>query len=147
MQSPRHVHELRVALTVDDFEGAMRLYRDGLGLSIVTEWASPDGRGIVLAAGRATLELIDQPQAAMIDRVEVGERVAGPVRLAFEVEDVDEASTVLSRHGGRVLHDAVQTPWGDRNTRLQAPDGLQLTLFQVPSETTGGDAGDSESGG
>jgi hypothetical protein len=23
----------------------------------------------------------------------------------------------------------VITPWGDRNARLQAPDGMQLTLF------------------
>jgi lactoylglutathione lyase len=23
----------------------------------------------------------------------------------------------------------VTTPWGDRNVRVQAPDGMQLTLF------------------
>ncbi len=23
----------------------------------------------------------------------------------------------------------VMTPWGDRNARVQAPDGMQLTLF------------------
>jgi uncharacterized glyoxalase superfamily protein PhnB len=23
----------------------------------------------------------------------------------------------------------VTTPWGDRNARVQAPDGMQLTLF------------------
>lgn len=24
---------------------------------------------------------------------------------------------------------SVTTPWGDRNARVQAPDGMQLTLF------------------
>jgi hypothetical protein len=28
----------------------------------------------------------------------------------------------------------VITPWGDRNVRLSAPDGLQITLFQVPDQ-------------
>jgi hypothetical protein len=25
----------------------------------------------------------------------------------------------------------VETPWKDRNVRVQAPDGMQLTLFTV----------------
>ena len=32
------VHELRVALTVDDYGEALRFYRDALGLPVVEEW-------------------------------------------------------------------------------------------------------------
>jgi NAD(P)-dependent dehydrogenase (short-subunit alcohol dehydrogenase family) len=128
------VRELRVALTVDDFEQAVRLYRDGLGLPIKFDWQSPQGRGVVLGAGRATLELVDRSQAELIDRIEVGKRVAGPVRLAFEVTEVESAGAAMVDSGAHPLNDAVLTPWGDRNLRLRAPDGMQITLFQLPSE-------------
>lgn len=124
------VQELRVALTVPDFEQAVRLYQHGFGLPVVMQWDNPDGRGVVLDAGRATLELIDQAQAATIDRIEVGERVSGPVRLALEVANVEEMGRALHEAGANALHEPVHTPWGDFNLRMQAPDGMQLTLFQ-----------------
>ena len=55
-QSP--VSELRVALTVSDYDAALAFYRDALGLPVILDWDEPTGRGSVLAAGRATLELI-----------------------------------------------------------------------------------------
>ena len=39
----------------------------------------------ILDAGRATLEIVNEAQAAAIDQIEVGSRVAGPVRIAFDV--------------------------------------------------------------
>jgi hypothetical protein len=33
--------------------------------------------------------------------------------------------------GATLLHEPVITPWRHYNARLQAPDGLQITLFQV----------------
>ena len=41
MPSPSDVGELRVALTVDDFDAATALYHDGLGLPVVQEWEAP----------------------------------------------------------------------------------------------------------
>ncbi|QIN82221.1 SDR family NAD(P)-dependent oxidoreductase [Rubrobacter tropicus] len=128
------VHETRVALTVADFDGAAALYRDALNLPVVMGWDETQGRGIVLDAGRATIELVDHPQAEHIDEVEVGERVSGPVRLAFEVSNVGASADSLKEKGAKVLNSPVQTPWGDLNQRLRAPDGLQLTLFQSPGE-------------
>ena len=49
--SPSNVRELRVAFTVDDFNRAVVLYRDGLRLPVVQEWELPQGRGLVLAVG------------------------------------------------------------------------------------------------
>ena len=124
------VRELRVALTVDDFERAATLYRDGLGLPVVQEWESPQGRGLVLALERATLELVDEAQADHIDRVEVGRRIHSPVRLAFEVPDVEATASHLQQRGANALGGPVPTPWGHLNQRLQTVDGVQLTLFQ-----------------
>jgi lactoylglutathione lyase len=126
------VTELRVALTVDDFERALALYRDSLGLAQIADWSSERGRVVVLDAGRATLELLDEAQAGFVDEVEAGRRVAGVVRLAFAVDDGDAAAERLVAAGADAVAAPVTTPWGDRTTRLRAPDGMQLTLFAGP---------------
>ena len=58
-------------------------------------------------------------------------RLAGPVRVAFEVEDSERVAARLVAAGGEQLAGAVTTPWNDRNVRVRAPDGMQLTLFTV----------------
>jgi lactoylglutathione lyase len=131
MDTANTVRELRVALTVVDFDKAVQFYRDGLGLDVVKSWATADGRGIILAAGRATLEIIDEAQARLIDQVEVGERVSGTVRLAMEFGDVNAAVRAGCEAGACLLHEPVETPWHNRNARLVAPDGMQLTFFQI----------------
>jgi catechol 2,3-dioxygenase-like lactoylglutathione lyase family enzyme len=123
-----------VALTAEDFEQAVRLYRDGFGLPVEHAWETPNGRGVILGAGQATLELVDRPQAEYIDRVEAGRRVAGPVRLAFEVPELKAFAAALADSGAEIVNDDVLTPWGDHNQRLRAPDGMQITLFQLPAE-------------
>jgi lactoylglutathione lyase len=127
--------ELRLVLTVDDFEQALAFYRDALGLPEREAWQAEgdEARIAILDAGRATLELVNDAQAAAIDRIEVGERVAGRVRVAFEVADSEAAAARLVAAGARQLADPVTTPWNDRNVRLEAPDGTQLTLF-TPTE-------------
>lgn len=82
------VTELRVALTVADFDGALRFYRDALGLEQLADWSSETGRVILLEAGRATLELLDESQAESVDAIEAGGRVSGAVRLALECPTV-----------------------------------------------------------
>jgi len=123
------VNELRIALTVENFEEALAFYRDTLGLEALQMWQAPGSNGALLAAGRATLELFDEGQARMVDELEVGRRVAGTVRIALEVEDSATMADALERAGAQRLGGPVVTPWGDRNVRLQAPDGMQLTLF------------------
>ena len=123
------VTELRVALTVADFDEAVAFYRDALGLAQLADWSSADGRVVLLEAGRATLELFDEAQAAYVDRIEAGQRISGTVRLALEVTDSDETARRLAAAGGEAVAPPVTTPWGDRNARVRAPDGMQLTLF------------------
>jgi catechol 2,3-dioxygenase-like lactoylglutathione lyase family enzyme len=125
------VTELRVALTVDDFDQALRFYRDALGLERTADWSSENGRVVLLEAGRATLELFDEAQAGYVDRIEAGRRVSGSVRLAVEVADSEETAGRLVAAGAAEVAPPVTTPWGDRNARVQAPDEMQLTLFAV----------------
>ncbi len=129
------VRELRVALTVDDFDGATALYGDALRMPLVEEWAGPEGRGAIFAAGPATVEILDRAQARFVDEIEAGERISGPIRLALEVPDVKSSVAALLEKGANALNAPVKTPWGDFNQRLQAPDGLQLTLFQTPDRS------------
>ena len=123
------VKELRLVLTVPDFDAALQLYRDALGLELEAVWASEGGRVVLLSAGRGTLELVDEAHAAEIDRIEVGRRVAGPVRVAFQVDDSEAVAARLEGAGARTIGGPVTTPWNDRNVRLETPAGTQLTLF------------------
>lgn len=125
------VQEFRITLTVDDFDAAVRLYRDALGLPEVADWSTDEGRVLLLDAGRATLELFDEAQAAMVDDLEVGRRVSGKVRFALQVPDADATAATLAAAGATSVAEAVDTPWGDRNSRVAAPDGMQLTLFTL----------------
>ena len=123
------VRQMRLVVTADDYDEALRFYRDVLGLPELGSFAAEGGRVTILDAGRATLELTDPPHAAYIDRVEVGERVAGHIRVAFEVDDSTEMTRRLEAAGARVIAEPVRTPWNSLNSRLEAPAGLQLTLF------------------
>lgn len=124
------VRELRLAVTAPDYEAALRFYRDVLGLRERAAFSSPDGGHVtILEAGRASLELADPVYAAYIDEVEVGRRVAGQLRLAFDVADSTAMTATLAAAGATVVADPVRTPWGSLNARLDGPAGLHLTLF------------------
>ena len=126
------VFELRVALTTSDYERSMKFYCDGLGLEPSALWSNGGGRALILDMGKATLELFDEIQAATIDQIEAEQRISGQVRFALQVPDVKSAMERLLAHGATLVHPPILTPWGDYNVRLQDPDGMQITLFQVP---------------
>jgi len=124
------VRELRLVVTTSDYDAALRFYRDVLGLPERAVYASPNGRVTILEAGRATLEIADPGHAEFVDEVEVGRRVAGQIRVAFEVDDSTEATARLAEAGAEVIAEPTRTPWNSLNARLQGPGDLQLTLFQ-----------------
>ena len=125
------VHELRVCVTAPDYDEALRFYRDVLGLKELAAFSSEDGHVTILEAGRATLELLDPTHAEFVDDVEVGRRVAGHIRLALEVDDSTDVTRRLEAAGAEVIAEPTRTPWDSLNSRLAAPGGLQLTLFEV----------------
>ena len=123
------VRQMRVVVTVDDYDKALAFYRDVLGMIELGAFASHGGRVSILDAGRATLELTDRPHAEYIDEVEVGRRVAGKYRIALEVDDSRVVTDALERAGATVMAPPTRTPWNSLNARLEAPGGIQLTLF------------------
>jgi predicted enzyme related to lactoylglutathione lyase len=129
--NPAAVRQLRVVVRAEDFDHAVTFYRDALGLREVAAFGSDHGaRVVILDAGRATLELANAAQVDLIDDVEVGRRVSPHIRIAFEVDDAEAATHRLSSAGAVIIAEPTTTPWQSRNSRLQAPAGLQLTLFQ-----------------
>jgi catechol 2,3-dioxygenase-like lactoylglutathione lyase family enzyme len=130
--SPR---TLQVVLTVEGYEQALAFYRDGLGLEVLESWEVDRGRGVILDAGRATLELLSVEETERVDRIEAGGPSSGPVRFALEVGDSVQAAEALVAAGGECVGGPVVTPWNHRNVRVRAPDGMQLTLFTVLDES------------
>ncbi len=130
--NPSHpILELRVALTTSDYERSVKFYCDGLGLEPAQLWNNGQGRALILNMGNATLEIFDETQAETIDQLEAGRRISGQIRFALQVPDLKAAMERLLAHGASMVHPPVITPWGDHNVRLQDPDGMQITLFQV----------------
>ncbi|MCU0493226.1 MAG: hypothetical protein MUD01_16695 [Chloroflexaceae bacterium] len=123
--------ELRVALTTTAYEQLVELYCVGLGISPAELWTNDQDRAVILSMGEATLELFDEAHAALVDQLEVGKRVSGPIRFALRVPDVDAAVANVIAHGATLVHASIVTPWGHKNARVQDPDGLQITLFEV----------------
>jgi lactoylglutathione lyase len=124
------VLEMRLVVTAEDFDEAVAFYRDALGLPQLAAFDDGAGHVVILDAGRATLELSDVPHAEHIDAVEVGRRVAGHVRVAFQVRDAVEATDRVTGAGATLIAPPTPTPWRSLNARLEAPGGLQLTLFE-----------------
>jgi catechol 2,3-dioxygenase-like lactoylglutathione lyase family enzyme len=125
------VRQLRVVVAADDYDRAIAFYRDALGLAELAAFEGDgDARVAILDAGRATLEIANRAQVAMIDDIEVGRAVSPHIRIAFEVTDAVGVTRALAAHGAVVIAEPTETPWRSLNARLDAPAGLQLTLFE-----------------
>jgi len=127
----RRVLQMRLVVEADDYEEAVAFYRDVLGA--VEEEAIEGGGGAkvtILDVGRATLEISNPAQVAMIDEVEVGRRVAPRLRVAFEVADTGAVTGDLVEAGAELIAAPTVTPWRSLNSRLAAPADLQITIFE-----------------
>ncbi|ABM07498.1 MULTISPECIES: VOC family protein [Micrococcaceae] len=125
------VRQLRLVVEAEDYEAALMFFRDTLGLS---EQAAFEGEGdarvTILEAGRATLEISNPAQVRLIDQVEADGQPSAKIRIAFEVDDSAAATRDLVEAGGTLIAEPRETPWKSLNSRLEAPGGLQITLFQ-----------------
>lgn len=133
----RRVLQMRLVVEADDYEEALRFYRDVLGATEELAVAGDDGAQVtILDVGRATLELVNPAQVRFIDRVETGrdERVSPRLRVAFEVADAAAVTDELVDGGAELVAPPTPTPWNSMNARLEAPAGLQITVFQELSD-------------
>jgi predicted enzyme related to lactoylglutathione lyase len=128
---PRRVRQLRLVVEAEDYDEAVAFYRDVLGLPEEAAYeADGDARVTILDAGRATLEIANPQQKRMIDEVEVGRQVAPRIRVAFEVDDAAARTREAASAGAVEVAPPTRTPWQSLNSRLDAPAGLHITLFQ-----------------
>ena len=130
------VLQMRLVVEAPEYEQAVVFYRDVLGApeELVVEGDQGE-RVTILDMGRATLEIANPAQVAMIDDVEVGRRVSPRLRVAFEVTDANGVTGDLVRGGAEVLAEPTVTPWRSLNSRLSAPADLQITLFEELGDT------------
>jgi catechol 2,3-dioxygenase-like lactoylglutathione lyase family enzyme len=125
------VRQLRLVVEAEDYEAAVAFYRDVLGLHEEAAFEGEgDARVTILDAGRATLEIANPAQVRMIDRVEADGSPSARLRVAFEVDDSSAATEELVAGGASLIASPRETPWRSLNARLDAPGGLQVTLFQ-----------------
>lgn len=123
--------QLRLVVEADDYDQAVAFYRDVLGLREELVVESKGGAKVtIFEVGRATLELSNPAQVAMIDDIEVGRRVSPRLRVAFEVADASAVTDDLVEGGAELIAAPTLTPWQSLNSRLSAPADLQITLFQ-----------------
>ena len=128
------VKQLRLVVHAEDYEEALRFFRDVIGMPEQEAYAGDGGAGspevTILDAGRATLEIANTAQAEMIDDVEVGRRVAPHLRVALEVDDCAAASERAAAGGAVPVAPPTRTPWDSLNSRFDAPGTVHLTLFE-----------------
>lgn len=130
-EHPHFVKQLRLVVEADDFEEAVAFYRDALGLEEEFNINSEGGAQVVaLQVGRATLELVNPAQRKLIDELEVGRDVSRSIRVGFEVNDTRKVTDRLVDAGAELIAPPTETPWRSLNSRLEAPAGLQITLFE-----------------
>ncbi len=123
--------EMRIAITTEMYDRLVDFYQNALGLDPAALWTTEHSRAVLFELGRATVEIFDPAHAEEVDILEVGKQVSGPLRFALQVPDVTVALERALAHGAILVHEPVVTPWNDHNARIQSPDGMQITLFQV----------------
>lgn len=130
-QRAPEVKQLRLVVEAEDFEEAVVFYRDVLGLREEFTVESEGGALVMaLQAGRATLEIVNPAQRSLIDELEVGREVSQKFRVAFEVANAEADTARLVEAGAELIAAPTETPWRSLNSRLEAPAGLQITLFE-----------------
>lgn len=125
------VLQLRVVIEAEDFDRAVAFYRDELGMPELIAYAEGgDDRVSILDAGRATIEIANPTHKRVIDELEAGGSPSQRIRLAFEVTDAAGTTRRLAEAGAAIVAEPVETPWRSLNARLDAPAGLQITVFE-----------------
>lgn len=133
---PSPVRQLRVVVEAANYEAALTLFRDVMGMPPVASFSEGgDAEVTILDAGRATLEIANPQHKRFIDQVEAEGRSSPWIRLALEVDDSSRSTRQAAGAGAELVAEPRLTLWQSTSSRLDVPTapGLQLTLC---SETT-----------
>ncbi|WP_035907559.1 VOC family protein [Knoellia subterranea] len=132
----QRVRQLRVVVEAEDYDAAVRFYRDVLGMGEIAAFSEGgDDRVAILEAGRATFEIASPAHKVAIDRVEADGIPSPKIRIAFEVDDSEAATRDAEAAGAEVVAEPVLTPWMSLNSRVEAPAGLTVTFFEETEDS------------
>ncbi|MFP5071763.1 VOC family protein [Pseudonocardia nantongensis] len=113
------VQQLYPRLVVSDADAAVSFYIAAFGAELVERYT--DGSGTVVhALLRAGPEVWAVKDADGIDPAPTGH---GPVIMALYVDDPDAVAAAMVDHGGRVIFEVDDHPYGERGGRLADPFG------------------------
>ena len=152
-----NVTAVRVRLTVNDVDQALRLYRDAIGMKVrsVDEFKNDSTVNdmLGLTRGQYRVGMLEVPSSGLVfelidfkgvDRKTVRGNIQDPgsTRIQLQVRDVDAAIAAVTRNGGAVVSTggtAVNLPGrGGATTKVaivRDPDNLFLVLLQAPPPT------------
>ncbi|HLU63715.1 MAG TPA: VOC family protein [Protaetiibacter sp.] len=132
MSTPTPPKQLRLIIETDDFDEAVRFYRDVLGMPEQPAFATEgDDRVSILHAGIATIELATRAHVRNIDTIENAPPAEGPtLRIALEVDDTERAVDAVVAEGAELIAPPTPTPFRTINARVAGPAGWKVTFFQ-----------------
>lgn len=122
------VRELRVAMTVENYEEALAFYRDALGLEVAeTETVEDQGVNVaMLPVGESRVELLEATGPETPVGKFLAKRGPGIHHVCYRVPDIHAALDRLRAAGARLI---------DERPRVGA--GGHLVAFVHPSATGG----------
>ncbi len=145
---------VRVRLTVDDVDRALRLYREALGLELQNqpEWSDNAAlrKAFGLSGGEYRVANLAVPGSGLVlelldfkgverRTLHAGIQDPGSARIQLRVRDIDAAIAALVRAGGAVVSTGGKTvdlPAGPGNpikvAVVRDPDNLFLVLIEAP---------------
>jgi catechol 2,3-dioxygenase-like lactoylglutathione lyase family enzyme len=148
-----NVVEVRVRLTVEDVDRAMRLYQDALGLELVSRSDFVDNSAVAAALGvpgaQFRFGIMRVPTSGLlfevidfkgVDRRPVRGNIQDPgsTRIQLRVRDVDAAVAAFVGQGGRVVSSGgvpLELPAGNNTLKVaiaRDPDNLFVVLIGAP---------------
>ncbi len=123
------VHEVRIMITVAQYERSLRFYHETLELTeLLQTFEMPTGRGAIMRLrDGAILELLGP----------AGEEVYGgptPVAISLalrldSLEQVDQWYERLAGAGEQILEKPNNKPWGEHSFSVADPDGNVVHLY------------------
>ena len=124
-------HLASIAEVVEDFDAAVRLYRDILGLQVEVHH---EGYADVTVPGTLHFGIWSRAEAAKATygSPEAADRVPLGFTIGFEVDDVSAAEKRLADAGIEVVQPTKTEPWQQVTSRFLTPGGSFCEIAETP---------------
>lgn len=113
------------SFTVSDIQASLAFYRDVLGFHPKERWEQ-DGAllGVEMVAGAVSFWLGQDDWKKGRDRV----KGHGFRMYCSTAQDIDSLASRIKRHGGTLVEEPKDQPWGGRDFAVLDPDGFLITF-------------------